>query len=186
MTIPALTVISALVGASIAFSARIQIRTLQRPVFSGRYFIALMMFEGMILLPIGAYFYSFYPDWSWMYLTDTSTLNNGMAVMSMAIYPVAATMGYLIGYYSAKSASDWVTIMFMVFMIIGVVGLFAVARSKIMWIGTYEQYHRAVGLEKITSTSLLPSTILAAGGLGVCWAYLLYRFVQEGNLTLKT
>jgi hypothetical protein len=185
MTIPALTIVSALVGASIAFSARVQIRTLQRPVFSTRYFMALLMFQAMILLPIGTYFYSFYPDWSWMYLVDTSSLSAGVAVMAMAVYPVAAAMGYLIGYYSARSSSDWVTVMFIVFMIVGFIGLFAVAKNKIMWIGTYEQYHRAVGLKALISTSLLPSMALAVSGLGVCWSYLVYRFVQEGRFSLR-
>ena len=87
MTIPVLIVVNLLVGASIAYSARIQIRTLQRPLFANRYFTALLMMELMILLPVGIYFSSFYPDWSWMYLIDTSTLPPGCSPSSVRIRP---------------------------------------------------------------------------------------------------
>ncbi|MCP4601533.1 MAG: hypothetical protein GY847_13645 [Proteobacteria bacterium] len=185
MTIPALIVTNALIGASIAFAARIQIRTLQRPIFSSRYFVALLMFQVIILLPVGIYLYSFYPDWSWMYLVDTASLEGGIGVMAIASYPIAAAMGYLVGYYSARGSSDWVTIMFMLFMIVGLIGLFAIAKDKLVWIGTYQQYHRSVGLKSLTSTSLLPSMLLAISGIGVCWSYLIYRFIQEGRLSMQ-
>ncbi|MCP4674956.1 MAG: hypothetical protein GY854_05515 [Deltaproteobacteria bacterium] len=185
MTIPALIVLSALIGTTVAYAARVQIRTLQRPVFSTRYFSALMMFQVMILLPIGIYFYTFYPDWSWMYLVDTSSMSRGVGVMAIVSYPIAGALGYMVGYYSARGSSDWVTVMFIVFMIIGLIGLFAVAKNKIYWVGTYAQYHRAAGLSALTATSLLPSTLLSISGVGVCWSYLVYRFIQEGRLSLR-
>jgi hypothetical protein len=37
----------------------------------------------------------------------------------------------------------------------------------------------------LISTSLLPSMALAVSGLGVCWSYLVYRFVQEGRFSLR-
>lgn len=185
MTFPALVVLSALIGASLAYGARIQIRTLQRPVFSTRYFMALLLLEGMIVVPVGVYFISFYPDWSWMYLVDTASQNAGVGVMAVISYPIAAAMGYLVGYYSARGASDWVTVMFMVFMLVGLVALLTVAKNKILWVGSYEQYHRAAGLQPFASTSLFPSTLLASSGIAVCWVYIVYRFVQEGRLSLK-
>ena len=45
--------------------------------------------------------------------------------------------------------------------------------------------HRAAGLEHFTATSLLPSTLLSISGIGVCWSYLVYRFIQEGRLSLR-
>lgn len=185
MTIPALVVLSSLIGSSVAFTARIQIRTLQRPMFTARYFIALMLFQTMIFIPTGVYFYAFYPDWSWMYLVDTSSIGQALGVMAILSYPTATVMGYLVGYYSARGSSDWVTVMFMIFMVIGIIGLFAVAKEKFYWVGTYEQYHRSAGIKPITSTSLLPSMLLSLSGFGVCWSYLLYRFFQEGRLSLR-
>ncbi len=185
MTIPAFVIICALIGASVAYSARIQIRTLQRPVFFTRYFSSLMMFQVMILVPIGIYFYTFYPDWSWMYLIDTSSLSRGVGVMTIVAYPLAATMGYLVGYFSTRGQSDWVTIMFIVFMIIGLAGLLVVGKDKFIWVGTYNQYHRDAGLKLFTATSLLPSILLSFSGVGICWSYLIYRFIQEGRLSLR-
>lgn len=172
-------------GVSVAYAARIQIRTLQRPLFFSRYFSALMMLEFLILLPAAAYFYAFYPDWSWMYLIDTSATNYAFAVMTIIAYPIVALMGYMVGYYSARGNSDWVAVIFMLFLFIGLVGMLVVAQKKLMWIGTYEQYHRDAGLKPLVSTSLLPSAILAMLGFLICWCYLIYRFVQEGRLSLR-
>jgi hypothetical protein len=184
VTIPGLIVINLFVGASVAFAARIQIRTLQRPVFYNRYFSALLMLELMILLPAGIYFSGFYPDWSWMYLLDTAWMPTGIGVMAMVAYPLAATMGYLVGYFSARGNSDWVTLMFMAFAMAGLVGLFVVAGDKLLAVGTFEQYHRDVGIRPLHTTSLLPSIILTWVGVAICWGYLVYRFAKEGRLSL--
>ncbi len=185
MTIPVLIVLSSLIGASVAYAARIQIRTLQRAIFGSRYFLAMMMFGLGILLPVGIYFYAFYSDWSWMYLADTSKMSGGIVVMAMVSYPIAAIISYLVGYFSARGNSDWVTLMFLLLMVIGLIGLFAVAPDKIFWVGTYEQYHRNTGLRQFAATSLFPSTLLALSGICVCWFYILYRFVQEGRMSLR-
>ena len=185
MTIPGLVVINLLVGASVAFAARIQIRTLQRPLFTNRYFTSLAMLEGMIFVPIGIYFYSFYPDWSWMYLVDTAALPAGLGIMTQAAYPLAAVMGYLVGYFSARGGSDWVTLMFMGFVGVGFILLLFMAKDKLLWVGTFEQYHRNVGLNRFTATSLFPSLILAWLGAAACWSYVGYRFMQEGRISLR-
>lgn len=182
MTLPGFIVINLLFGASVAYGARVQIRNLQRPVFYNRYFAALMMMEIFVLIPAGAYFTVFYPDWAWMYVVDTLWLPTGVSVMAVAASPIAATMGYLVGYFSARSKSDWVTVMFMIFAAFGAVGLLVVGMDQMTNLGTYEQYHRNVGLQPVESTSLLPSMILTWSGALVCWGYLLFRFGKEGRL----
>ncbi len=185
MTIPGFFIVNLLVGASVAFAARVQIRNLLRPVFSNRYFIALMLLEVMILLPAGAYFQAFFGDWSWMYLVDSRVLPLGIEVMAIFAYPVAATMGFLVGYFSARSNSDWVTAVFMGVMGLGLLGLIAVAKGKLGVVGTFNQYHRNVGLSPLTGSSLFPSILLAWSGIAICWGYLVYRFAREGRLSLS-
>jgi hypothetical protein len=182
MTIPGFSILNMLVGASVAYSARVQIRSLQRPVFYNRYFTALLMLEVLIFLPVGIYFNGFYPDWSWMYLLDTRALPPGVTAMAMAIYPVTATMGYLVGYFSSKSNSDWVSVMFMGFLLLGLMGLLAVGTEKLGNVGTFDQYHNNVNLQRWTDTSLLPSVIVVLLGIPVAWGYLLLRFWREGNV----
>ncbi len=186
MTIPALMAFNLLVGASVAYSARLQIRTLQRNILSTRYFIALMMLELMIILPVGIYFYIFYSDWSWMYLINTARYNGGIGAMAVIAYPLAAAMGYLVGYYSARSHSDWITLMFIVFIFFGLVGLFIAAKNQFVSVGTYEQYQRDIGLKSIGATSLVPSILVSAVGILVSWVYLLVRFSKEGRVTVQS
>ena len=186
MTIPALIAFNLFVGASVAYAARVQIRTLQRHVFTTRYFIALMMLEAMVILPVGIYFYFFYTDWSWMYLVNSRTTAAGVGAMALIGYPTAAAMGYLVGYYSARSGSDWITGMFMVFIGIGLIGLFVAAKNQFVLVGTYEQYHRDIGLKRIEATSLIPSIAAGLSGIGVAWIYLLARFSKERRITSQT
>ena len=186
MTIPALIASSLLFGASVAYAARVQIRTLQRHLFTTRYFIALMMLEMLIVVPIGVYAYVFYSDWSWMYLVNTAEINAALGVMAVFGYPVASVMGYLVGYYSARSGTDFVTAMFIGFLGLGLLGLFVAAKNQFLWIGTYEQFHRNVGLKFISATSLLYSNILAVVCILVCWIHLLYRFIKEGRMTSQS
>jgi hypothetical protein len=183
MTIPGFIVLSLLMGASIAFSARLQIRALQRSVPYNRYLNALLLLEVLLVVPAGIYFAAFYPDWSWMYLVDARNLPTGLSVMAIASYPVAAALGYLVGYFSARCASDWVTVIFLLFVAFSLVMLFVMSGDKVSSLGTYEQYHRNVGLKSFASTSLLPSTFLAVACFCASWGHLLYRFSREGRLT---
>ena len=186
MTIPALIASSLLFGASVAYAARIQIRTLQRHLFASRYFIALMMLELLIVVPIGVYAYVFYSDWSWMYLVNTAEISPALGVMAVCAYPVASIMGYLVGYYSARGGTDFITMMFMVFLALGLLGLFVAAKNQFLWVGTYHQFHRNVGLKFITATSLIQSIALSTLGILVCWCYLLYKFIKEGRMTSQS
>lgn len=182
MTIPGFIVVNLLLGSSVAFSAHLQIRTMQRPVSYNRYFNALMLLEALVVIPAGIYFATFYPDWSWMYLIDTRTLPTGTSVMAIASYPVAAALGYLVGYFSARSASDWVTVVFMLFVVLSIGGLLIMSGDKLAVLGTYEQYHRSVGLKAFGESSLLPSIALAWLCIGVSWGTLVFRFAREGRL----
>ena len=186
MTIPSLIASSLLFGASVAYAARIQIRTLQRHLFATRYFLALMMLELLIIVPIGIYAYIFYSDWSWMYLVNSAEISPALAVMAVCAYPLAAVMGYLVGYYSARSGTDFVTVMFMAFLALGLLGLFIAAKNQFLWVGTYQQFHLNVGLKFITATSLIHSIALSALGIFVCWCYLIYKFVREGRMTSQS
>ena len=64
----------------------------------------------------------------------------------------------------------------------GIIGFFVVCGDQFGSLGTYEQYHRNVGLEKMWNTSLLPSIVLTWCGVGICWVYMIYRFAKEGRL----
>jgi hypothetical protein len=186
MTIPTLIAFSLLFGASVAYAARVQIRTLQRHLFTTRYFLALMMLEILIVVPVGIYSYVFYSDWSWMYLVNSATINRALEVMAIAAYPVSAVMGYLVGYYSARSGTDFISVLFMGFLALGLLGLFIAAKSQFLWVGTYEQFHRNVGLKFITATSLIQSSLLAMLCILVCWIHLMYRFIKEGRMTSQS
>ena len=186
MTIPALIAFNLFVGASVAYAARVQIRTLQRHVFTTRYFIALMMLEAMVILPVGIYFYFFYTDWSWMYLVNPARIQSGVGAMALTGYPIAAAMGYLVGYYSSRSGSDWITLLFMVFIGVGLVGLFIAAQNQFVSVGTYEQYHRGVGIKQIGTTSLVPSIVAALTGICIAWIFLLMRFFRERRIASQT
>jgi hypothetical protein len=186
VTIFGFILVHLLAGASVAWAARVQIRNLQRPIFSNRYFSALMLFEAAVLLPEGIYFVAFYPDWAWMYLLDSNTVPLAVDAMALVAMPVTATMGFIVGYFSARSNSDWVTLMVIAFGVAGLLGMFVVARNKLLWVGNFEQYHRGVGLEPLQSTSLLPSLLLGWCGAAVCWVYLVYRFSREGRLSARS
>jgi hypothetical protein len=181
MTIPGFIVLNMLMGVTLCYSARVQIRNLQRPLFYNRYFITLLMTELFLLLPMGLYYITFYPDWSWMYLIHTGNSAPGISLMILAIYPVSATLGYLVGYLSARSQSDWVMIMFTVFLSIGLLGLMVIGADKLGNLGTYDQYHNNVNLKPWTDTSLFPSVILSSIGLLFGWGWPLLRFWKEGH-----
>jgi len=182
MTIPGLIILNLLVGTSIAYSSKVQISSLQRPVFYNRYFTALLMFEIMTVLPVGLYFNGFYEDWSWMYLIDSRTLSPMLTAMALLSYPVAAAMGYLVGYFSARSNSNWVSVMFMFFLAAGFMGLIFIAHDKFLYLGTFDQFQNSVNLTKWTASSLLPSHIVAIAGIGIAWGFIMYRFWHEGHL----
>jgi hypothetical protein len=109
-----------------------------------RYLLGVVLFELFFFIPLGAYLYFFYPDWSLMYFVDPGTLDQGARVMvgatALCGYMAAIVSGYILAARLLRTDRDGAVMIIFIAtaLILGVFSL--VTMSRLMGIGAYSDW----------------------------------------------
>lgn len=147
-----------------AWCARQQFRNGGSPW--GRELAAVLSFGGIILWPVGVYYYVVFPDWSWMYFVDPARLPWGASVLVFLGYGITLVGGYLLGWALLRTHQEKV-----LYGVGGALGLamlvFMIIYRERLWShGTFAEYHHdlALPLRESKLGWALPATALGLGG----------------------
>ncbi len=80
-------------GAVLALSAHRQLAG-AGSLWLNRWFRETALFAFLIFLPTGVFFYTQWPDWSWLYYVDASQVPGWAAALTMLSYPLAVLFGF--------------------------------------------------------------------------------------------
>jgi len=146
-----------------------------------RYFWRAVLYQLLVMVPIGIYLVVRWPDWSWMYIIDPSAHPNQMwAGLCCATvgYMSALLAGYISGYLCIRINEESVAKLLMALGIIGLVlatFLPYLPRPGILWLGTTSEF-RAGGAKLAVSD---PAWVISFVIIGV------YFFVPLAYLVRK-
>ena len=170
MPVPHLILANVLLGMLAAWSGRSVLRLASRSSVAGPYFVGFMIAEALLVLPVGLYILIFYPDWSSLYLVETAEVPSAIAVLLLVAFPGVGAVGFFGGVVALRANKDRA--------VLGALGVGAAALllgivlswSRIVAVGTYDQFHRRFGLEPLHTTGLgiflLVALPVVAAGLG--------------------
>ena len=172
---------SLLAGLSVALAARQQIR---RGAMQWRepYLPGLLIFELLVLLPLGGYFFYSHPFWSTLYfyqsLESSSWIGVGMLLGSL----MAAVAGYQIGHVLCRRRQDralWGAVLLSAG---AVIFFFVLAGDRFVRLAPDGDYENAPKLLKTSMGMTLSFVIpVVLGG----WIFLLVLFGLEGRKILR-
>lgn len=137
---------------------------------------ALIFFELVVFLPVGAYLLWRYPEWSYMYLLEAGSF--GFADWFLAgSYPVAGLVGWGVARVLVRRDREWVALGFCVACTLLGGAVIAFGFRQLLSVGTTATF-RAGG----TMTALYDSPlawVLAAVviGIGAAWGVSVWRLV---------
>ena len=120
-----------------------------------RAFLITMGFGIFVFLPIGAYLFIEWADWSLMYFIDPARLAPGWSLgLALLSYQVSLATGFFTGHhlhFHGKITIYWILVAAFVF-------LFAAfsffTYDRLLNVGSYEEFHSVGGVEPIIKTRL--------------------------------
>ncbi len=178
-TVPADLIINFILGLSIAYSGRMDLRRTPRSVLATRYFAALLLLVGLVYLPVGGYLYWFHTDWSWMYLVAPARLPGGMGILVLAAYAASAFAGYGIGAVRLRDGKERSVVVIATIAAVALAAVTVLLRRRLYWVGSYAQFHAGFPMQAIFRTRLVAALVVMGGAVLFGWAFILYRFARD-------
>ncbi len=172
---------SLLAGLSVALAARQQIR---RGATQWRepYLPGLLLFELLLLLPLGGYFFYSYPSWSTLYHFDSLEISSWIGVAMFLGSLIAAVAGFQLGYVLCRRRRDNILVGTVVLVVGAVVLFFVLSGDRFARLAPDGDYQNAPALFStgmgMTMAFVIPVVL---GG----WIFLLVLFGIEGKKILR-
>ena len=116
----------------------------QKSLVWNRYLLGLVLFELFFFLPLGAYLYFFYPDWSLMYFVDPGALAENTrrlaGVLALAGYLGAIVGGFLLGARLIRAGRDKTALMIFLAAGLALAVFSLVTYRQLLNVGTYADW----------------------------------------------
>lgn len=170
-------ILSLLVGLSAALAAREQNR---RMVFSWRepYLMGVVLFVGLVLLPVAAYLFLQYPAWYMLYLVLPEQLTTWFMLAIFAASLFVAVGGFFLGYTLCRRRLDKVVVALLAVCTLGLVALFFLAGNRL---GRLSETLNLDNAPPVLSTRLGAVFAFALPEVLGGWIFLLVFFDVEGR-----
>ncbi|MCA9582101.1 MAG: hypothetical protein KC416_09940 [Myxococcales bacterium] len=145
-----------------------ELRISPRPPILTRGFAALMIYQGLVLVPITLYFYSFHGDWFVLYSVDTKDIPSAVALLGVLLESALGAAAFVAGAHLIRRRLDYLPVVLGTLVLLGVAAFLAVKLPTLRVVGSFAQYHGQFGLRPFGAGPLLQGglvlgTLLLAG-----------------------
>jgi hypothetical protein len=173
--------ISLLAGFSVALAARQQIQR-GATLWREPYLPGLLLFELLVLVPVGIYLFVVHPAWATLYLMSANEVTTGVVAWILAGCLVVAAMGYLGGYFMCLYRQSRILVILSGLTVLGMLLLFVLAGDRLSHLSETEAFHDAPGLLASNLGIMFAFIIpVVLGG----WIFLVVLFGMEGHKMLR-
>lgn len=155
-TVPFDVVLSFGIGLAAAWTARVQLEAAASPV-ANRWFVALLLFQGLLFCPLGAYLYAVHPGWSLNYLVDPAALPGWFGPVAIVAYAAFAVAGWLVGAREVRRGRAGRVLTFVAGVLAVLALMLLVFATRFWWVGPFEAFggaDRAAAMRPIVGTPL--------------------------------
>ena len=109
-----------------------------------RYLLGTILFELFFFVPLGAYLYFYYPDWSLMYYIDTSLYPEKtiiiIGIIALISYIGAAKAGFFTSAWLIRNDNIKAAYLVLAFVLICLSVFCMISINQLMGVGSFEQY----------------------------------------------
>lgn len=109
-----------------------------------RYFLGIALFELFFFVPLGAYLYYFYPDWSLMYFVDPGRMDpatrQGVGIAALVCYLGAVKGGFFLSARLVRNQQESTAWLILLGLGLGL-GIFSLLTlSRLLQVGSYSDW----------------------------------------------
>lgn len=147
-------------GIFVALAGRSELRVSPRPALLTQSFAAFAVYLGVLLIPIGVYFYVFHGDWFLLYLADVRTVPSALGMLGFMLIGALGASGFVVGSSLIRSQRDSIAGGIAVILLVaGATSVFAL-RARLSQVGSYAQFSRGFGLTSYEDGPLMQGSLL--------------------------
>lgn len=155
-------------------------------IWRNRWFRDAAAFGLLIFLPTGIFFYTQWPDWSWLYYVNSVHVPPWVTVLAWLAYPAAVMVGFLLTAVLLRTRRPRVALVIPAIGVVALVAVTLVALHQFLHLASYVDYwlvREARGnLDRVFEEPLWLVTMGGAGiFVGVPVVYLVLRNLRESR-----
>ena len=105
------------------------------------------LFTALVTIPIGIYFLSRWPDWSWMYTAGNRGRSPLLGAAGMAGYFASHEAGFRLGARLVRSGKTRWAAANAVLSFIGFIAIVVFGWNRFRWQGTFEEYREGTAVD---------------------------------------
>jgi len=175
LPLPTLLFLAFASGLAAALGARAELRVSPRPAMLTKSFGSYMLFAGLVLVPVSAYFYVFHGDWFLLYLVDVRRVPSALALLGFLLEAGVGAAGFSAGAVLVRSQRETIGGALTGLAVLGALAVVVVARERLRVVGSYAQFEGGFGLDPYGSGALWQGTAVMTALLLVGLGWLLAR-----------
>lgn len=165
-------------GLAFALAARGRIR-LDGPYASPAFSVALAH-VGLVVVPLGLYFYLAQPAWTWLYWVDPSAIPRLAALPLVIVHAALVIAGWLGGAHLIRRDRQRLAVWILIGVAVALVVLAALALPRLGAAATYAGYHD--GQERgLMSVELGWAVLVSLLATGVTAAYTAWELTRDSR-----
>ncbi|HUT51943.1 MAG TPA: hypothetical protein VM658_00995 [bacterium] len=109
-----------------------------------RYLLGVVLFELFFFIPLGAYLYFFFPDWSLMYFVNPAALaestREAVGGLALLAYMAAIVGGFLLAADLVRKDRDGTAMLILLIAAVALGVFSALTLARLMGVGTYAEF----------------------------------------------
>src|SRR5690606_30978656 len=175
LPLPTLVLLGFASGIGAAIAARAELHESPHPAMLTRPLWAWVLFAGLVLIPVSAYFYVFLVDWFLLYRMYIAAVLSAIALLVFAAEGAIGALGLLAGASFVRSKKVDLAAALVALTTVMALAPIVQFRRELEVVGTYRQFHRGYGLTSFTETALYPGILFMAGVFFLGLVFLVLR-----------
>jgi hypothetical protein len=142
-TVPFDIPLSFIIGMLVPLACPLGVRSV-KSIAMNRYLLGTVLFVLFFFVPLGAYLYYYYPDWSLMYFIDPSAYQENTIIiigaLALVSYMAAAKAGFFISAKLIRGGNRKTVYLILGLVLLALAIFSALSFNQLMSVGTYAEY----------------------------------------------
>lgn len=169
----------------LALSAHRQLITAPS-TWRNRWFRDAAAFGLLIFLPTGIFFYTQWPDWSWLYYVNAAEVSTVVSILAWLAYPAAVMLGFVLTAALLRTSRPRLALVVPAIGVVTLLGVTFADHHRFLHLASYADYWLVRGaggsMTRIFDDTLWLATMAGAGlFVGIPVVFLVVRNLRESK-----
>jgi hypothetical protein len=163
--------VALVLGASLAWLARVELARSEVPLVLARPFLVALSFAAFVFAPVVAYFVALHGDWAYVYVVPSARIPSAVDLLLVIVAGSLVPIGFAVAAPFAIARKGPTLLRASGVVLVVILALAAVTAKRLRVSASYAQYHGGFGWAPLAKTSLGRGVLLGWFALLAAYAW---------------